>query len=141
MSNNSRFDVAVHTLTLLAQTSDEPVTSEYIASSVNTNPVVIRRIMAALRSAGLVRSQGGNGGGWRLTRDAREITLRDVYRAVEDEPLFSLHPKSPNPHCRVGRHIQQSLTGHFNSAKHALEEQLAKTTICDILGEVLATAS
>ena len=68
MNNSTRFAVAVHTLTLILQGQGEPVTSEAIAGSVNTNPVVIRRVLGALRGADLVLSQGGNGGGWRLTR-------------------------------------------------------------------------
>lgn len=142
MSNNSRFTVAVHTLTLLAQSRGEPVTSELIASSVNTNPVVIRRVLGALREGHLVTSQGGNGGGWKLAQCAEKITLQDIYRAVEeeDEPIFPLHHRSPNAHCTVGRHIQQALNGHFDAAKRALEEELARVSVADILGEVLAAA-
>lgn len=142
MSNNSRFTVAVHTLTLLAQSQEVPVTSEYIAGSVNTNPVVIRRVLGALRAGKLVTSQGGNGGGWKLALSPEAITLRDVYRAVEeeDEPLFPMHHRSPNSRCPVGRHIQQSLTTHFNSAKRALENELARTSIRDVLSEVLTAA-
>jgi Rrf2 family protein len=139
---NTRFTVAIHTLTLLALHRDEPVTSDYVASSVNTNPVVIRRILGTLRGAGLVRSQEGSGGGWQLLRPPREITLCDVYRAVEDadEPLFSMHHKDPNPNCPVGGRIQDSLTERYASAKRALERELAGTTIESILGEVLATS-
>ncbi|HEX8852924.1 MAG TPA: Rrf2 family transcriptional regulator, partial [Pyrinomonadaceae bacterium] len=82
MSANSRFAVAVHALTLLAWAGEEPVKSEYLACSVNTNPVVIRRILCALARAGLVTSQTGASGGSRLARPAAEITLREVYRAV-----------------------------------------------------------
>jgi Rrf2 family protein len=138
MSTSSRFAVATHMLTLLAQNREEavPVTSEFIAESVNTNPVVIRRVLGALRAARLVTSQGGNGGGWRLTRDPETITLRDVYRAVEDETLFSLHHRPPNPDCLVGRHIQHVLAQHFASATRAMEDELAHTTIADVLCEV-----
>lgn len=141
MSSSSRFAVATHILTLLAQSSDEPTTSEYIADSVNTNPVVIRRLLGALRTAQLVTSQGGNGGGWRLTRMPEAITLRDVYCAVEDDVLFPLHHRPPNPNCPVGRHIQQALVGHFNAASQAMEAELARTTIADMLREVRAQAS
>ena len=141
MSSSSRFAVATHIMTLLAQTSDEPVTSEYIASSVNTNPVVIRRLLGALRAARLVTSQGGNGGGWRLVRSPEAITLRDVYCAVEDEALFPLHHRPPNPNCLVGRHIQQALAGHFAAATEAMEGALAGTTVAEVLREVRAQAS
>ncbi len=140
MMSNSRFTVACHILTLLAQNPAEPVTSEYIAASVNTNPVVIRRLLGTLRSAHLVTSQGGNGGGWRLVSAPAAVTLRDVYRAVEDEPLFPLHHREPNQNCPVGRHIQQALTGAFAAATRALEDELARTTIADLLREVQTLA-
>jgi Rrf2 family protein len=139
MSTNTRFAVAVHVLTLLArsQEDDQPVTSEYIAGSVNTNPVVIRRVLGSLRAAHLVASQGGNGGGWRLIRAPAAVTLRDVYRAVEDEPVFALHHRPPNSSCPVGRHIQHTLNRHFAAATRALEDELARTTVADVLHEVL----
>lgn len=140
MNTNTRFTVAIHTLTLLARNPGEPVTSEYIAGSVNTNPVVIRRLLGALRSAHLVTSQGGNGGGWRLANDPDGITLCDVYRAIEDEPLFSMHHRLPNQECPVGRGIQRTLSPHFEAAARALEAELARTTLGDIAREVLAPA-
>lgn len=140
MIPNSRFTVACHILTLLAHSPAEPMTSEYIAASVNTNPVVIRRVLGTLRSARLVTSQGGNGGGWRLASAPAVVTLRDVYQAVEDEPLFPLHHREPNQNCPVGRHIQQALTGAFAAATRALEDELARTTIADLLREVQALA-
>jgi Rrf2 family protein len=127
-------------LTLLAQQPAEPLTSQYIAGSVNTNPVVIRRILGGLRSAGLVTAQAGNGGGWRLAADPGAITLCHVYRAVEDEPLFALHHRAPNAACPVGRHIQQALVPCFDQARRRLEEELARTSIADILNDVLAPA-
>lgn len=141
MITSSRFTVALHTLTLLAQSGAEPVTSEVIAGSVNTNPVVIRRVLGALRAARLVTSQGGNGGGWRLAVDPAAITLRAVYRAVEEEPRISLHPRPPNPACPVGRHIQRALAAPFAAATAALEAELARTTVADILREVRAPAT
>ena len=138
MSTSTRFTVAIHTLTLLAQAQAAPITSEYIAGSVNTNPVVIRRILGALRAGGLVTAQTGNGGGWRLAAPPAAITLREVYRAVEDEPLFALHHRAPSTACPVGRHIQQALTPCFDAARRTLEADLARTTIADILTNVLA---
>ncbi len=136
MGNNSRYTVAIHVLTLLAYGGKEPATSEYIAASVNTNPVVIRRLLASLRAAKLVSSQGGPGGGWRLLRSPREITLRDVYRAVEGSTLFPLHSSTPNQHCPVGGKIQPALMSHFKAAQSALEKDLERTTIADLLKEV-----
>jgi len=139
VSANSRFTVGIHVLTLLAHGDGEVMTSEYIAGSVNTNAVVIRRLLSSLRDARLVTSQGGPGGGWQLARPARGITLRDVYIAVEDHELFPMHPNPPNPRCPVGGTIQGALAGHFDEARHALEQQLSKTSIADLVAEVKAT--
>jgi Rrf2 family protein len=140
MTSNTRFAVGIHILTLLAQDREEPITSEFMAGSVNTNPVVIRRVLGALRQARLVTSQGGNRGGWRLVREPEEITLADVYAAVEAESLFPLPQRAPNPQCRVGRNIQQALTQHIDAAAQALTAELARTTVADILREVLVAA-
>lgn len=139
MKPNSRFTVAIHVLTLLAhQAGDDPVTSEFIAGSVNTNPVVVRRLLALLRQAKLVRSQGGPGGGWELTLPSRSITLRDVFRAVGSEELFPLHASTPNPRCPVGRSIQAALVTHYDDARLALERELERTNIADLVRDVKA---
>ena len=85
------------------------MTSDYIAGSVNTNPVVIRRILALLARASLVRTQEGARGGTTLARPAEQIDLLAVYRAVEGGGLFALHPQPPNPACPVGCNIQAAL--------------------------------
>jgi Rrf2 family protein len=138
MTSNSRFTVAIHILTLLAFAGPEPCTSDYIAGSVNTNPVVIRRLLARLREAGLVASQGGPGGGWQLRREPAAITLAEVYRAVEPTELFPLHAAEPNPVCPVGRTIQQALEATFRDARTALERDLARTTIASLVAQVSA---
>ena len=142
MRPSSRFTVAIHVLTLLAHGAegDEPLTSEYIAGSVSTNPVVIRRILALLRKARLVRSRSGPGGGWQLVVPPRAITLRDVFRAVEAEALFPLHASTPNPRCPVGRTIQAALRAPYDEARLAVERNLERTTIADLLQEVNANA-
>lgn len=137
MSISSRSAVGVHVLALLAEAGEEPLSSETMAGSVNTNAVVIRRVLGPLRRAGLVRSQEGSGGGWRLARDPNRITLLDVYQAVEKEPLFSLHNQQPNPACQVGRNIQGALEGVFRDAETSMERRLERTTIDDVLSVVL----
>src|SRR5215207_9248111 len=118
---NSRFAVAVHVLTLLEQSRGEPVTSEYLAASVHTNPSLVRRLLGTLARAGLTTSRLGLGGGALLARRADEITLLDVYRAVDEEgELFALHRERPNPKCLVGRNIQGALTAHLDAATRAL---------------------
>src|SRR5690348_15270494 len=107
---NSRFTVAVHLLSLLAARREglldeqtKPMTSEFASESVNTNPVVVRRILGSLRKQGLVSSQPGPAGGWFLERAPEMISLREVYVAIQEEPLFSMHHRSPSAACPIGR--------------------------------------
>ena len=133
---NSRFAVAVHILTLLEQQYGEPVTSERIAGSVNTNPSLVRRLIGMLTKAGLTTSQLGTGGGALLAKPAARITLRDVYRAVDEGELFAMHRERPNPACPIGRNIQAALEAHIDCASAALEDELARVTIGDMLADV-----
>jgi Rrf2 family protein len=139
---SSRVAVAVHVLAYMAWKRSEPVTSERIASSVNTNPVVVRRIVGALRNAGMVTVQPGVGGGAQLAREPGEITLLDVYRAVEDggEELFSLHRQPPRRDCSVGGNIQEVLQGIFCRARTAMEEVLEGVTIEQVQRDLAACA-
>jgi Rrf2 family protein len=139
---SSRVAVAVHVLAYLAWKRSEGATSERIAASVNTNPVVVRRIVGALRNAGMVTVQPGVGGGAQLAREPGEITLLDVYRAVEDaDELFSLHPQQPRRDCSIGGNIQHVLQGIFCRARQAMERELDEITIADVGREVMARAA
>ena len=137
MYANSRFAVAVHTLGFVGFADGRhATTSEDIAVSVNTNPVVIRRVLGMLREAGLVTSQPGPGGGWRLNRRPDAITLRDAYRAVEPEPLFALPQRPPSATCDVGRNVHLVLDRYFKDAEAAMEESLANVTLADVMADV-----
>jgi Rrf2 family protein len=133
---NSRFAVAVHILTLLEAGEGAPVPSEYVAGSVNTNPSLVRRLMGMLARAGLTTSQFGAGGGALLARPAGQITLGDVYRAVDAGELFGMHPEEPNPACPVGRNIQALLQTRIGAAERAMQAELDRTTIADLTREI-----
>ena len=133
MPTSSKFAVAVHVLALMALKADEPLKSEQIAASVNTNAVVIRRILCALAAAGLVASQTGAAGGSRLARPAEEITLRDVYRAVESGNAFSLHRQQPNQRCLVGVNIEAVMGGIQQHVDGAVDRALGEITLAQIL--------
>ncbi len=138
---SSRVAVAVHVLAYLAWRGDEPTTSERIAASVNTNPVVVRRIVGALRNAGMVSVQPGAGGGAMLARTPEQITLLEVYHAVEDGgDLFSLHAQPPSRECNVGANIVEVLRGVFVRAHSAMEEVLAGVTMAEVGREVMSRA-
>lgn len=133
MRINTRFPVAVHILVLLALAGDKGRTSELMARSVNTNPVVIRRTIAMLKKAGLVEVRPG-AAGTVLNRDADAVTLLDIYNAVkssEDEPLFDVHPH-PNPQCYVGSNIHEALWEPLSQAQKAMEEKLAEYTLAGV---------
>ncbi|MFD9376457.1 Rrf2 family transcriptional regulator [Streptomyces sp. NPDC059999] len=137
MSASSRMTVATHALTWMAlvcpQRADGIVTSDQIADSVNTNPVVIRRILGSLRDAGLVLSQRGQGAGWRLARTPESTTLRDVYLAVEPDPLIALHAATPNHKCPVGRGLPPALRKAYSRAEESMKAELAAVTVADVL--------
>ncbi|MEV8636938.1 Rrf2 family transcriptional regulator [Streptosporangium sp. NPDC051023] len=141
MSSNSRLTVAVHVLTWMALV--EPgrdggaITSDELANSVNTNPVVVRRILGQLREAGLVAAQRGQGAGWRLARAPGAIDLAAVRAAVESDPLFSLHAATPNQACPVGRGIQPVLRQTYSRAESAVRDELAGISIADVLRETM----
>jgi DNA-binding IscR family transcriptional regulator len=139
MAISSRLSVAVHILVLLATHKDKRITSEYMAGSINTNPVVVRRIMGQLNKAGLIATNPGMPGAT-ILRPESDISLADVYRAVEntndEQHLFSMH-ESPNPNCPVGRNIQTSLEGSFARAQSALEQELSKVSLGDIVMNIV----
>jgi len=138
---SSRVAVAVHVLAYMAWKRSEAVTSERIAASVNTNPVVVRRIVGALRNAGMVTVQPGVGGGSTLAREPEEISLLDIYRAVEDgEELFSLHPSEPSRSCNIGGNIRDVLRPIFCSAHRAMESVLAGVTVAEVGRQVMERA-
>ncbi|HZE70321.1 MAG TPA: Rrf2 family transcriptional regulator [Pyrinomonadaceae bacterium] len=130
---NSRFAVAVHVLTLMAWSDDEPLKSEQVAESVNTNPVVIRRMLCELAQAGLVVSQTGAMGGSRLARKPGAITLLDVYRALEFRGVFSLHRQPPSRRCPVGVNIETVLGNVLDEVDSAVENVLEAITIRDLV--------
>lgn len=136
---SSRVAVAVHVLAILTWRRDEAVSSQQIARSVNTNPVVVRRIIGALRRAGLVEVQPGASGGARLARAPEEISLLEVYRSVEDgEEIFALHRQPPCRECGVGANIQSALVEVFGEARSAMEAVLARVTVQDVWCSVFA---
>lgn len=134
---NTRFAVGVHIVTYLACRRGEPATSELIGESVGTHPALIRRLSGQLARAGLVHAQRGARGGATLGRPASEITLLDVYRAVEhdDAELIPVH-RTANPCCAVGKHMQRVLEERASAIERTLEAELSRTTIADIVDAV-----
>ena len=133
MPTNSRFAVAVHVLSLMAWSGEEPLKSEQVAESVNTNPVVIRRMLLDLAQAGLVVSQTGSLGGSRLATDPAKTTLLDIYQALECGGVFSLHRQPPSRDCPVGVNIETVLGDVLLEVDTAVERVLQNITINDVV--------
>lgn len=137
MKITSRFTVAVHTLLVIYFfEGKEKTTSEFIAASVNVNPVVIRRALLSLKAAGMVEVKAGSGGA-SIVKDLKDITLFDVYRAVDSVAgdIFHFH-ENPNPACAVGKNIHAVLDTHLADAQRALENELKKVTLYELTREL-----
>lgn len=134
MASSCRFAFAVHVLAVLALKRESGgVCSDLLARSVNTNPVVIRRLLTRLRHAGLVTIQKGSCGGATLCGQPEKIPLDTIYRAIEPRAAFGHHPHEPNQRCPVGAGIERVLDEVFASAQAALESALAARTLADVL--------
>ncbi|MFJ3389654.1 MULTISPECIES: Rrf2 family transcriptional regulator [unclassified Lysinibacillus] len=134
MKISSRFTIAVHILSIIKQNPSTICTSEFMAESVNTNPVVIRKIVSYLKKAGIVQVRRGTGGA-SLVKDLDAITLLDVFRSVEvveEDQLFHLH-ENPNPDCPIGANIQAVLELILVQAQEAMEQVLANITMEQVI--------
>jgi Rrf2 family protein len=130
--------MAVHVLAVLAYNEGDRVTSASLAGSVNTNPVIIRRLLLSLQKAKLVETCKGAGSGSRLSRSPRRITLAEVYRSVEDGEPFATPARKPSVACPVGHCIPDALAKVFASAQSAMERDLAKTALANVIDAVKA---
>lgn len=135
---SSKLSVGIHILTVLALKRGEALTSEYIAGSVNTNPVVIRRLLGLFRAAGFVESKTGVGGGWLLVADPSTINLLEVLRVVEPQhQMFALHHSEPNQECFVGCNIQKVLMEIYDEAWEGMAKRLERSTIASVTATLL----
>lgn len=136
MQISSRFTIAIHVISCIETFKEEKVTSEFLAGSVNVNPVVIRRLLQQLKSAGIVNVTRGSGGA-QIAKPLKDITLLDIYHAVEcvDEgELFHFH-ENPNPKCPVGKNIHNVLDQRLEQIQSAMETEMAHITMQDIMND------
>jgi transcriptional regulator, Rrf2 family len=134
MQISSRFTIALHIFTCVETfKNDYKITSDFLAGSINTNPVIIRKILTQLKNAGLITVARGTGG-ISPTRPLKEISFYDVYQAiepVENGDLFNFH-SSPNPQCPVGKNIHALLDGKLKAIQLAMENEMKKYTLDDL---------
>jgi Rrf2 family protein len=136
MTKDTKFAVAIHILTMLATRKYELTTSQQVARSVNTNPVVVRRLLAQLAKAGLVEAKEGKFGGSRIARPPEKITLLDVLSAIAPGPLFNLPEKKEHKACRVSCGMKDVLPPVLKAAEQSLGQALRRTKISDLLAGI-----
>ena len=124
MRGDSRLSRMLHVLIHLGRRK-QAATSEMIAKMLNTNPVVVRRMMSGLRDRGYVQSEKGHGGGWVLTRPLSGLTLLDVYQALGEPPIFALGLDQSEPKCLVEQAVNAGLEGEMAKARRLLLEHFA----------------
>ena len=138
MQISSRFTIAIHMLTCMETfKEDYKTTSDFLASSINVNPVIIRRILSQLRDAGMIEVKRGTGGA-SVVKPLSEITFLDVYQAVEcieENTLFHFH-ENPNPACPVGKNIHNILDDKLLRVQQAMERELASITLEDVMEDL-----
>ena len=138
MQISSRFTLSVHILICIHIFGEKvKVTSEFLAGSTNVNPVIVRKILGQLKSAGIVTIHRGSGGSV-LSRSPGEITFLDIYKAVEcidKTGLFHFHD-FPNPECPVGRDIHTALDSRLDEIEKALEDKLKTITLEEVMKDM-----
>ncbi len=116
----------------------EPMTSEVLAKALDTNPVVIRRVMAGLRDQGYVRSEKGHGGGWTLACDLSRVTLRDIYSALGEPSLLAMGNRTESPGCLVEASVNAALDRSFRGAEEVFLAGLGQVTLAELNADVHA---
>jgi len=141
MRQDNRLSGVLHLLLHMAQ-KDGPVTSEVLAKAMDTNPVVIRRVMAGLRDQGYVQSAKGHGGGWTLACDFSKVTLRDIYNALGSPTLLAIGNRTETPGCLIEEAVNAALNQSFEDAEALLLSRLGEVTLAalnaDVLGRLAA---
>lgn len=135
MRRDSRLSGVLHVLLHMAQ-KDEPVTSEVLAKAMDTNPVVLRRVMAGLRDQGYVRSEKGHGGGWTLACDLDKVTLRDIYTALGSPALLAMGNRTDTPGCIVEEAVNAALGKSFDAAESLLLTRLGEVTLAALGADI-----
>ena len=137
MQISSRFTMAIHMFACIDTFTDQKMTSDFMAASIGTNPVIVRKLLQQLKAAGLIEVSRGTGG-VTVTKPLNEITFWDIYKAVEctpDEELFHFH-ENPNQACPVGRNIHHVLDDKLATVQEAMERELAAITLADVKRDI-----
>jgi Rrf2 family protein len=135
MRRDSRLSVALHVLVHMNEL-DALVSSETLGPMLGINPVVLRRTMAGLRDAGIVRSEKGHGGGWSLARRLEDVTLADVYEALGTPAPFGIGPRVESPGCSVEQAVNRALEKALDEAEALLRARLRSISLAELAADV-----
>lgn len=127
--SNTRFATAIHIMTLLAKVPQEWLTSDWIAGSINVNPVIVRKELRELREAGLITSRLGKEGGTTLAKKAEEIKISEIYAAVKNNEVLGKKNQKPNPACPVGKEINNHLSMLFEQTDQLVKGFLGNKSL------------
>lgn len=136
MPSNTQFSIAIHVLTALACGCDKDITSGHLALSVNTSPSFVRRVLAKLSKAGLVRTTTGKAGKCCLAKDPKQISLLDIYEAVDAPNAFAIHDYAEQKNCTVSCHIKGALDKALGKTQKAMESSLDETSLAQVVSDV-----
>ena len=129
--NNTRFATAIHILTLLAKDSNEWLTSDWIAGSVNVNPVIVRKELINLKKSGLIESRQGKVGGVRIAKNPEQINISEIYKSVKNTEVLGKRNQNPNPLCSVGKDINKNLDILFDETDDLVFQFLKEKKLSD----------
>ena len=129
---SGQFAISLHILTLLA-TSDDYLSSDYIAGSLNVNPVLVRKEISNLKKHALVESKEGKNGGTKLLKPAADITLDDIYKITHEKISLGFSKNTPNPDCPIGKKITENLGSLYDDLDHVVSKQLGHISLLNFM--------
>ncbi|RFZ90817.1 Rrf2 family transcriptional regulator [Mucilaginibacter conchicola] len=128
---NGRFSIAMHIMTLLCAGEDSLLSSEFMAGSININPVLVRKELSNLLKHGLISSQMGKNGGYALAKPAKDITIAGIYEAVKPDAVLGQAKNQPNPACPIGKQINAHLKQLDAEIEQVMLNKLGTTTLAE----------
>lgn len=133
--NNTRFATAIHILTLLAKDPQEWLTSDWIAGSINVNPVIVRKELINLKKSGLIESRKGKVGGAKIAKNPEQISISEIYESVKNSEILGKKNQNPNPQCNVGKDINKNLELLFGETNDLIVQFLKEKKLSDFINQ------
>ncbi|TDX87071.1 Rrf2 family transcriptional regulator [Epilithonimonas xixisoli] len=133
--SNTRFATAIHIMTILAKNPQAFLTSDWLAGSINVNPVIVRKELINLKKSGLVESRQGKDGGVRIGKDAENINVAEIYEAIKNSEVLGKKNLNPNPLCSVGKDINENLNQLFSETDDLVFQFLKDKKLSDFTNQ------